>query len=27
VATSLASEEGWLFLTVAIDLFSRKVVG
>src|SRR5215813_9809399 len=25
--TYLASEEGWLFLAVVIDLFSRKVVG
>jgi len=25
--TYIATEEGWLFLAVAIDLFSRKVVG
>jgi len=25
--TYIASEEGWLFLAVVIDLFSRKVVG
>jgi len=25
--TYIATEEGWLFLAVVIDLFSRKVVG
>jgi putative transposase len=25
--TSIATEEGWLFLAVVVDLFSRKVVG
>jgi putative transposase len=25
--TYIATEEGWLFLAVVIDLFSRKVIG
>jgi transposase InsO family protein len=25
--TDIATEEGWLFLAVVIDLFSRKMVG